>query len=179
MLNSSDGLLSTLLTMATSSLVSWPIGCYMGFFASRYVGIIPHATRKYPAEPASDVYTYNFPDDRLSLKILGEHLRLTCIRQIERLVTSLLCLPSGEHPNGPDWRRPLLLVCGRVQGCKQYCEWPLLCNRQHGHECTYFAHCSRILLPSYLDIEQAVVVVLRGYCHCTDVPFNCVTYFHA
>jgi hypothetical protein len=72
MLNSSDGL-GPVLTTATSSLVNWPIGCYMGFFAFRYVGIIPHATREYPAEPVSDVYTYNFPDDRLTVKFLGEH----------------------------------------------------------------------------------------------------------
>jgi hypothetical protein len=51
----------------------------MGFFASRHVGVILRVRLRHPTEPVLDVYSYNFPDDRRYVKILGEHLRLTSI----------------------------------------------------------------------------------------------------
>jgi len=46
----------------------------MEFLVSKYVGT-PLVTFPHPTNSVSDVYSYNFPDDKRFLKALGEYSR--------------------------------------------------------------------------------------------------------
>ena len=92
------------------------------------------------------------------------------------VLSSLLCFPLRKRSNDSDWHRHLLLVCGRVRRYRTPWKEPLLFDRRHGHECTYFSHRPRVLLLSDLETKQAMVVALRGYCHRAHLSFCCTTY---
>jgi hypothetical protein len=121
------------------------------------------------------VYSYNFPDDTRSLR----HLMVVCIFSQFIRPTSLLCLLSGDTPNGFGCRQHL--ICGRFgPGTRPALVTAIfLCDRGYSLECSYCAHRSRILPSPSPDIGQAVVVDLRGCCHRTNSSFHCLTYSHA
>jgi hypothetical protein len=55
---------------APSSLALWSIGRCTAFFAFKPVSI-SFLTFRYPTNSSVDVYSYNFPDDKRQLKLLG------------------------------------------------------------------------------------------------------------
>ena len=93
--------------------------------------------------------------------------------------TSLLCLLSGDTPNGFGCCRHFTIGLWQGSARGHGPPWRLLCDRGYSLECSYCAHRSRILPSPDPDIEQAVVVDLRGCCHRTDSSFHCITYSHA
>ncbi len=63
---------TTVLNVTNRYLASWPIGCYMESSASKHVRITLLLTLRRSVDPPPDVYSYNFPDDKRSLKFIGE-----------------------------------------------------------------------------------------------------------
>jgi hypothetical protein len=60
-----------------SSSVPWSIGRFMAFFVFKLVRISPlNSSYSVDRDPLTDVYIYNFPDDRRALKFLGEYLTI-------------------------------------------------------------------------------------------------------
>jgi hypothetical protein len=52
------------------------IGHFMAFFVFRFVRIPSQPSHIIDRGPCVDVYSYNFPDDKLALKLLGEYSTL-------------------------------------------------------------------------------------------------------
>lgn len=96
---------------------------------SRHVGI-PLVIPGYLADTTPDMYSYNFPDDRRFLKVLGEYSRLIYVScQLIGNFTSLLPLLFRYRPNGSDGGRYLPLVYSRVRRCGPPEERQFLPNR--------------------------------------------------
>ena len=72
------------------------------------LGRVVHST-----DPCPDVYSYNFPNDRRSVKFLGAPLNASealLTSESRRISISLFRVRTGDCPNGTDWvRRPLLV----------------------------------------------------------------------
>jgi len=109
-----------MLDTVASSLAILTIGCSIwdSLRENMWAGMITPFSLKRSLDPAPDVYGYNFPNDRGSLKAPGEHSRLIlCFSQLVGKLRLTCCLPSGDHSDSSDLRRGCLpLVYGRVRG---------------------------------------------------------------
>jgi hypothetical protein len=68
-------------------------------------------------EPCVDVYSYNFPNDRLALKLLGEYSTFVGGFNSVMSIISLFYLSTGDRSNSLDGRRPPLLVHRGIWRC--------------------------------------------------------------
>jgi len=92
-------------------------------------------------------------------------------------LTSVLCFPCGDRPNGTDRGGRLLLVHGRIRKRRTSQGFKFLPDRQSDDRCIYLAGCPGILLLPHLDIEQAGTVDMsvnwrRTYASCHFSPFS-------
>ena len=103
-------------TVAPSFLAQYLIGHCTVFFASRPVST-PSVTAWLPANARSDVYSYNFPDDRRWMKALGTSSGFVSVlsENSQAFLISILRLSSGDCPNSSDGRGRLLLVHGWIR----------------------------------------------------------------
>ena len=146
-----------------SSLVFCSTGRCTEFFASRHVSLLFHEF-SYPTEPRTDVYSYNFPDDRRFVKLLGRHRRLISpFNKLIKLSNSVFRLSSRDRSNGSDWCRCLQSVHDRIRRSQQFHEAWIFSDRSLDHGWVHFAHRSSILLVSYLDVEQTSMVALPSH----------------
>ena len=153
-----------------SSLVLCSTGRCTEFFASRSVRL-SFAEFSCPTKPRTDVYSYNFPDDKRLLKLLGRHWRL--IFPLDKLITlsnSVLHLPPRDRSNGSNWCRCLPLVHGRIRQFRNSSEALVCPDRYRDHGWVHVAHRSTILLLSYLDVEQTFMVALPSHRRRTSDP---------
>jgi hypothetical protein len=123
-------------------------------------------------EPRKDVYSYNFSDDKLYLKLLGRHQVLTALTfrldNFMEIPPNSISRPSRRDcPNDPDWPRCLPLVRCRIQKHWDSRAALVYPYRYSNHVWAHCAHCPNVLLLSYLDIEQTAMVALHTHCYRT------------
>jgi hypothetical protein len=152
-------------TKTRSSTGHYSTGDFMALSASRFVGDRILGSVAYSSDPRPDVYSYNFPNDRRSVKFLGASSNSSdALLTSQRASISLFRVRTGDRPNGVDWfRRPLLV---------SYWIWRRgppqefsLCRCGHCyHGRNNFVDRSGILLLSDLDTEPTAVVLLDNRC---------------
>jgi hypothetical protein len=138
----------------------------MAHFASRFVGgRIPRSVAYSTDTRRQDVYSYNFPNDRRSVKFLGESSNgFKVLVMSWRASTSLFRVHTGDRPNSADWGRRPLLVSYWIWRCGTPQEFSLRPHRHRYHRRHHFVDRSRILLLSDLDAEPEVLVLLANRC---------------
>jgi hypothetical protein len=120
-----------------------------------------------PTHPSSDVYSYNFPNDRRPVKFIGWSLiSFGSSGVLRRTLRSLFRLLVGDCSDCTLWLRCLLLVYCWIWQRGTPRTFPFRRHRRWLYDGTHFCHRSRILLLPNLGAEQqtAVVDVLDNCC---------------